>query len=137
VKYDPKKVTGFAFGIGIDRLAMLKYGIDDIQVFFQTTFAFCGIPMTFIDAKQRFSSRVAIRPLPPQLSLCAHRSLAHGMPPFAPATYRRHRFRTGFLSELFLKNGNRVYRNRAQQRHAARRRRLSRLLRRAASGFEH
>jgi phenylalanyl-tRNA synthetase alpha chain len=35
VNYDPKKVTGFAFGIGIDRLAMLKYGIDDIQVFFQ------------------------------------------------------------------------------------------------------
>jgi phenylalanyl-tRNA synthetase alpha chain len=35
VNYDAKKVTGFAFGIGIDRLAMLKYGIDDIQVFFQ------------------------------------------------------------------------------------------------------
>jgi phenylalanyl-tRNA synthetase alpha chain len=35
VKYDPRKVSGFAFGIGIDRLAMLKYSIDDIQVFFQ------------------------------------------------------------------------------------------------------
>jgi phenylalanyl-tRNA synthetase alpha chain len=35
VNYDPKKVSGFAFGIGIDRLAMLKYGIDDIQAFFQ------------------------------------------------------------------------------------------------------
>jgi phenylalanyl-tRNA synthetase alpha chain len=35
VNYDPKKVSGFAFGMGIDRLAMLKYGIDDIQVFFQ------------------------------------------------------------------------------------------------------
>ena len=35
VNYDPKKVSGFAFGIGIDRMAMLKYGIDDIQVFFQ------------------------------------------------------------------------------------------------------
>jgi phenylalanyl-tRNA synthetase alpha chain len=35
VNYDAKKVSGFAFGIGIDRLAMLKYGIDDIQVFFQ------------------------------------------------------------------------------------------------------
>src|SRR6201982_1049053 len=34
VNYDPKKVSGFAFGIGIDRLAMLKYGIDGIQVFF-------------------------------------------------------------------------------------------------------
>src|SRR5216684_133608 len=35
VKYDARKVSGFAFGMGIDRLAMLKYGIDDIQVFFQ------------------------------------------------------------------------------------------------------
>src|ERR1700704_3752292 len=35
VNYDAKKVSGFAFGIGIDRLAMLKYGIDEIQVFFQ------------------------------------------------------------------------------------------------------
>jgi phenylalanyl-tRNA synthetase alpha chain len=35
VKYDPRKVSGFAFGIGIDRLAMLKYSIDDIQVFSQ------------------------------------------------------------------------------------------------------
>jgi phenylalanyl-tRNA synthetase alpha chain len=35
VKYDPKKISGFAFGMGIDRLAMLKYGIDDIQIFFQ------------------------------------------------------------------------------------------------------
>jgi phenylalanyl-tRNA synthetase alpha chain len=33
--YDPKKVSGFAFGIGIDRLALLKYGVDDIQLFFQ------------------------------------------------------------------------------------------------------
>ncbi len=35
VNYDAKKVSGFAFGMGIDRLAMLKYQIDDIQVFFQ------------------------------------------------------------------------------------------------------
>ena len=40
VNYDAKKVTGFAFGIGIDRLAMLKYGIDDIQVFFQNDVRF-------------------------------------------------------------------------------------------------
>lgn len=40
VNYDPKKVGGFAFGIGIDRLAMLKYGIDDIQVFFQNDVRF-------------------------------------------------------------------------------------------------
>jgi phenylalanyl-tRNA synthetase alpha chain len=40
VDYDPKKVSGFAFGIGIDRLAMLKYGIDDIQIFFQNDVRF-------------------------------------------------------------------------------------------------
>jgi phenylalanyl-tRNA synthetase alpha chain len=33
--YDPKKVSGFAFGAGIDRLALLKYGVDDLQYFFQ------------------------------------------------------------------------------------------------------
>ena len=32
--YDPKKVCGFAFGMGADRIAMLKYGVDDIQLFF-------------------------------------------------------------------------------------------------------
>jgi len=40
VDYDAKKVSGFAFGMGIDRLAMLKYGIDDIQVFFQSDVRF-------------------------------------------------------------------------------------------------
>ena len=33
--YDPEKVTGFAFGMGVDRIAMLKYGLDDLQLFFQ------------------------------------------------------------------------------------------------------
>ena len=40
VNYDAKKVSGFAFGMGMDRLAMLKYGIDDIQVFFQNDMRF-------------------------------------------------------------------------------------------------
>lgn len=31
--YEPDSVTGFAFGLGIDRIAMLKYGIDDIRRF--------------------------------------------------------------------------------------------------------
>lgn len=34
--YDPKKWTGFAFGFGAERLAMLKYGIQDIRVFYHT-----------------------------------------------------------------------------------------------------
>jgi len=33
--YDPKKVSGFAFGMGVDRVALLKYGVDDLQLFFQ------------------------------------------------------------------------------------------------------
>lgn len=32
--YDPLKVTGFAFGMGVERIAMLKYGFDDMRVFF-------------------------------------------------------------------------------------------------------
>ena len=32
--YDPQKVTGYAFGMGVERIAMLKYGIDDIRLFF-------------------------------------------------------------------------------------------------------
>ena len=35
VKIDTKKYQGYAFGIGIDRLAMLKYGINDLRAFFE------------------------------------------------------------------------------------------------------
>ncbi len=35
VKVDPNKFQGYAFGIGIDRLAMLKYGINDLRSFFE------------------------------------------------------------------------------------------------------
>ena len=35
VKYDPEKYTGFAFGMGVERIAMLKYGIDDISLFYE------------------------------------------------------------------------------------------------------
>ncbi len=34
VGYDPEKVQGFAFGLGIDRIAMLKYGMPDLRAFF-------------------------------------------------------------------------------------------------------
>ena len=33
--YDPEKMTGFAFGLGVERIAMLKYGIDDLRLFFE------------------------------------------------------------------------------------------------------
>ncbi len=38
VKVDPSKFQGYAFGIGIDRLAMLKYGINDLRAFFETDY---------------------------------------------------------------------------------------------------
>ncbi|MBF0228022.1 MAG: phenylalanine--tRNA ligase subunit alpha [Desulfamplus sp.] len=40
VGYDTEKYTGFAFGMGIERLAMLKYGIDDLRKFFENDMRF-------------------------------------------------------------------------------------------------
>ena len=40
VGYDPDRFTGFAFGMGVDRIAMLKYGIDDIRKFFENDMRF-------------------------------------------------------------------------------------------------
>jgi phenylalanyl-tRNA synthetase alpha chain len=38
--YDPEKVSGFAFGMGADRIALLKYGVEDLQLFFQNDVRF-------------------------------------------------------------------------------------------------
>jgi len=38
--YNPRKVTGFAFGMGIERIAMLKYGIGDLRLFFSNDLRF-------------------------------------------------------------------------------------------------
>ncbi|PIU41030.1 MAG: phenylalanine--tRNA ligase subunit alpha [Candidatus Omnitrophica bacterium CG07_land_8_20_14_0_80_42_15] len=40
VGYDPKAWSGFAFGMGIERITMLKYGIDDIRLFFENDLRF-------------------------------------------------------------------------------------------------
>ena len=40
VNYDPEKWTGFAFGMGIERIAMLKFGINDIRLFFENDLRF-------------------------------------------------------------------------------------------------
>lgn len=40
VNYDTEKYTGYAFGMGIERIAMLKYGIDDIRIFFENDLRF-------------------------------------------------------------------------------------------------
>jgi len=53
--YDPKKVSGFAFGMGADRIAILKYGVDDIQLFFEEM---CGFWSSLDRAVGGRSSRV-------------------------------------------------------------------------------
>jgi phenylalanyl-tRNA synthetase alpha chain len=40
VGYDPERVTGFAFGMGLERVAMLKYGVDDIRLFYENDLRF-------------------------------------------------------------------------------------------------
>ena len=40
VDYDPERVTGYAFGIGVDRIAILKYGLDDIRLLMENDLRF-------------------------------------------------------------------------------------------------
>ncbi len=40
VGYDPERYTGFAFGLGIERMAMLRHGINDIRLFFENDVRF-------------------------------------------------------------------------------------------------
>jgi phenylalanyl-tRNA synthetase alpha chain len=40
VGYDPEKWTGFAFGMGVERLAMIRHGITDIRTFFENDIRF-------------------------------------------------------------------------------------------------
>ncbi|WP_461208723.1 phenylalanine--tRNA ligase subunit alpha [Desulfocurvus sp. DL9XJH121] len=42
VGYDPEAYTGFAFGLGVERVAMLKYGIGDLRMFFENDARFLG-----------------------------------------------------------------------------------------------
>ena len=40
VNLDPEVYTGFAFGIGLDRFAMLRYGVNDVRLFFENDLNF-------------------------------------------------------------------------------------------------
>jgi phenylalanyl-tRNA synthetase alpha chain len=40
VGYDPEQVSGFAFGLGMERIAMLEYGVDDIRLFYENDLRF-------------------------------------------------------------------------------------------------
>ena len=39
---DPERYTGWAFGAGIERLAMLRYGVNDLRLFFENDLRFLG-----------------------------------------------------------------------------------------------
>ena len=40
VGIDPEKYTGFAFGMGVERLTMLRYGVNDLRAFFENDLKF-------------------------------------------------------------------------------------------------
>ena len=40
VGYDPEAYTGYAFGMGVERIAMLKYGVDDVRLFYENDLRF-------------------------------------------------------------------------------------------------
>jgi phenylalanyl-tRNA synthetase alpha chain len=40
VEYDPSECSGFAFGMGLERIAMLKYGVNDLRLFFENDVRF-------------------------------------------------------------------------------------------------
>ena len=40
VGYDPERITGYAFGVGIDRLAMLRHHLDDLRTLFENDVRF-------------------------------------------------------------------------------------------------
>jgi len=40
VGYDPEVYSGFAFGMGVERIAMLKHGINDIRLFYENDLRF-------------------------------------------------------------------------------------------------
>ncbi len=40
VGYDPERYTGWAFGMGIERVAMLKWGVEDIRLFYENDLRF-------------------------------------------------------------------------------------------------
>ena len=46
VGYDPEEVTGFAFGLGVERLCMRRHGITDIREFYQNDVRFLAAVLT-------------------------------------------------------------------------------------------
>ena len=65
--YDPEKVQGFAFGMGIERIAMLKHGVPDLRLFYENDlrfleqFGMMRVPLHLAERVLRPGSRRARR----------------------------------------------------------------------------
>jgi phenylalanyl-tRNA synthetase alpha chain len=42
VGYDPEELTGFAFGMGVERIVMLRHGFDDMRLLYENDLRFLG-----------------------------------------------------------------------------------------------
>ncbi len=42
IGFDNEKYTGFAFGMGVERMTMLRYGVNDLRLFFENDLRFLG-----------------------------------------------------------------------------------------------
>ena len=56
VNIDPERYQGFAFGMGPDRLAMLRYGVNDLRLFYENDLRFLR---QFADTTMKFSEALA------------------------------------------------------------------------------
>ena len=55
VDYDPEKVSGFAFGMGVERMAMLKHGMPDLRLFYDNDVRFLGSSEEAVTMRVPFS----------------------------------------------------------------------------------
>ena len=56
VGIDPERYLGYAFGMGVERLAMLRYGIDDIRLYFENDLRFsAAVRLIFDESRYRIS----------------------------------------------------------------------------------
>jgi phenylalanyl-tRNA synthetase, alpha subunit (EC 6.1.1.20) len=53
---DPERYTGFAFGMGPDRLTMLRYGVNDLRLFFEGDLRFSASSAEFPSLERRTSA---------------------------------------------------------------------------------
>ena len=82
--YDPEQVQGFAFGMGIERIAILKHGVPDLRLFYDNDLRFLGQFAMSASARSLLAARV-LRPRPRRRAALAER-LAHDRAPRSSAS---------------------------------------------------